>query len=49
VSFNLVWIESNILHGTGITDYRQLTINLILVKYLINVKNIAIRKAMILL
>jgi hypothetical protein len=37
-SSSTVWIESNILQGNGISDYRKLTINLILAKYLINVK-----------
>jgi hypothetical protein len=32
------WIETNILQGPGISDYRKLTIDLILAPYLVNVK-----------
>jgi hypothetical protein len=33
------WIESNILQGNGISDHRKLTIDLILARYLLNIKN----------
>jgi hypothetical protein len=32
------WIESNILQGQGISDYRKITIDLVLASYLLNVK-----------
>ena len=32
------WIESNILQGEGISDYRKITIDLVLASYLLNVK-----------
>ena len=32
------WIESNILQGEGISDYRKITIDLVLASYLVNVK-----------
>jgi hypothetical protein len=34
----ICWIESNILQGTGMNDFRKITIDLILAPYLINVK-----------
>jgi hypothetical protein len=35
---SISWIESNILQGQGISDYRKITIDLILASYLLNVK-----------
>jgi hypothetical protein len=32
------WIESNVLQGEGISDYRKITIDLVLASYLLNVK-----------
>jgi hypothetical protein len=32
------WIESNILQGEGISDYRKITIDLVLASYLLNIK-----------
>jgi hypothetical protein len=38
-SKSISWIESNILQGEGISDYRKITIDLMLASYLVNVKN----------
>lgn len=32
------WIETNILQGAGISDYRKITVELVLAPYLVNVK-----------
>jgi hypothetical protein len=44
-SGSIDWIESNILQAYGLSDYRKLTINLILARYLINVKKYSYEQA----